>query len=367
MSLERFLQYRLPAALCMASIVAAACMQDTPVAPDASAAFSMGAGGEIWIAAQDRSEIHILRGQHVVDVIALPTGTGPHEINFSPSGDFAYVANVDDGSMRVILASDRTEVAVFALGSPSTGDVGTHQASPSPDGTVVLVSQIPARTLFKVAADEDAGSWQVVDQLVLAAGPICTAFNADGTVAYVSLAPPNNGIAVIDVATMSLVTSAGNGGIIPTDGNVQCGLVNSSDGRNIFVDSWGANMLVGHFYVLDTWTNQLTEITSFPASDLHGFAMSPNERFAFAAERGGDALRRIDLWNPGDTPASFPLDPRPGVPDRPDKAAARGSTVYAPMRAEGSLAIVNGNTGRTRWVRLVPPSPNALHGIVVRP
>jgi DNA-binding beta-propeller fold protein YncE len=278
-----------------------------------------------------------------------------------------YAANVDDGTMRVIRTSDRTQVAVFELGDPSTGDVGTHQAAPSPDGSVVLVAQIPSRTLFKVAADEAAQDWQVVDELVLEHGPICSAFNADGSRAYVSLAGPRHGIAVVDVASMSLVSSAGVDGIIDTDGNVQCGLVPSRDGRHIFVDSWGDGMAVGHFYMLDTWTNELTEVTSFEASDLHGFAMSPNERYAFAAERGGDALRRIDRRNPGATPASIALDPRPGVPDQPDKVATKGNTVFVPMRAEGSVAVVNGNTGKIRWIRLVPPSANALHGVVVRP
>jgi hypothetical protein len=108
-------------------------------------------------------------------------------------------------------------------------------------------------------------------------------------------------------------------------------------------------------------------VTSFPAIDLHGFAMSPDERYAFAGERGSDLLRKIDLQNPASVPASIPLDPRLGVQDSPDKVATRGHMVYAPLRAEGSMAVVNGNTGVTRWIRLVPPSANALHGVVVLP
>lgn len=351
-------------------VVLAGCMEQDPAGVASNPAFSTAESGEIWIAAQDRSEIHILHGFGRVEVVSLPAGTGPHEIDFSPSGRFAYVANVDDGSMRVIRTSDRNEVAMFALGDLSgAGDVGTHQARPSPDGSVILVAQIPSRTLFKIAANEDAETWEVVDELIIheQAGPVCSAFSADGSRAYVSLAGPRHGIAVVDVATMTLVTSVGNDGILETDGNVQCGLVNSKDGRHIFADSWGAGMAVGHFYVLDTFTDVLTEVTSFAALDLHGFTMSPNERFAFAAERGGDALRKIDLWNPSSVPASMPLDPRPGVPDRPDKVANRGNTIYAPLRAEGSVAVVNGNTGATRWIRLVPPSANALHGVAVLP
>jgi DNA-binding beta-propeller fold protein YncE len=357
-----------PASAALLALLSACAVEDA-AGPELEpvTAFAQDESGEIWIAAQDRSEIHILHGFGDVEVISLPPGTGPHEIEFSPSGRFAYAANVDDGSMRVFRTSDRAQVAMFALGDASSGDVGTHQARPSPDGSVVLVSQIPSRTLVKIAADEDAEAWEVAGELVLDFGPVCSAFSADGSRAYVSLAGPRHGIAVVDVATMSLVTSAGTDGILDTDGNVQCGLVSSKDGRHIFVDSWGEGMAVGHFYRLDTWTNELTEVAAFPASDLHGFAMSPNERYAFAAERGGDALRRIDLGNPAATPASIPLDPRPGVADRPDKVASRGNTVYVPLRVEGSVAVVNGNTGRTRWIRLVSPSPNALHGVAVRP
>lgn len=342
---------------------------DPAAPPDLIAAASMGEGaGEVWVAAQDRSEIHILHGFGATETIPLPPGTGPHEIDFSPSGRYAYVANVGDGSLRIIRASDRTEVASFALGGiAGAGDVGTHQARPSPDGTIVLVSQIPSRTLIKLAVDEDAEDWQIVGGLTLEHSPVCTAFSGDGARAYVSLGPPRNGIVVIDVATMTVVTAAGDDGILETEGNVQCGLVNSKDGRRIFVDSWGAGQAVGHFYVLDTSTDVLTPVTSFPAFDLHGFAMSPNERFAFAAERGGDALRRIDLSDPSATPLSIPLDPRPGLPDRPDKIATRGAKVYATLRAEGSVAVVNGMRGTVRTLRLVPASPNALHGVAIRP
>lgn len=327
--------------------------------------------GEIWVLAQDESEIHILHGAGAVETISFPPGTGPHEIDFSPSGKFAYVANVDDASMRVIRVADRTEVRMFDLGTGGAGDVGTHQARPSPDGTVILVAQIPARKLFKVAADEASEAWELVDELdfdPLGAGPVCSAFSADGRRAYVSVGPPTHGIAVVDVATMSFVAEAGDDGLIATQGNVQCGLVDSKRPGLVYVDSWGVDQTRGHFYTLATETDELTEITSFPALDLHGFAMSSNERWAFAAERGGDALRRIDLWNPAQAPESIALDPRPGVPDRPDKVAARGNTLYVPLRAEGSVVVVNGNQGDVmRVIRLVPPSANALHGIAVVP
>lgn len=344
------------------------CTEDASVptaTPDFGVALASAgpASGEIWVLAQDESQIHILHGAGSVETISLPLGTGPHEIDFSPSGKYAYVANVDDASMRVFRFADRTVVRRFDLGTGGTGDVGTHQARPSPDGSVILVAQIPARKLYKVAADEANESWEIVDVLdfdPLGAGPVCSAFSADGLRAYVSVGPPTHGIAVVDVETMSFVQEAGVDGWIATQGNVQCGLVNSKDAGLIYVDSWGVDQTQGHFYALDSDTHELTEITSFPALDLHGFAMSPNERWAFAAERGGDAVRKIDLWDPSALPASIPVDPRPGIADRPDKVAARGNTVYVPLRGEGSVFVLNGNQDRVmRVIRLVPPSANA--------
>lgn len=306
--------------------------------------------GEIWVTAQDAAQIKIVHGFGSVETISLPTGSGPHSVNFSPSGTYAYVAQVGNGDLTVIRAAEREVVATLDLGG-----AGTHQAKPSPDGSFLFVAQIPTKTLVKIAANEAGESWTDAASLTLANTPICTAFNANGTRAYVSVQP--SGIRIIDTAAMTLV------GSIATDGAVQCGLANSKDGETIYVSSNGSG---GKVYRLDTSTDTLTATGHAPgASDLHGFATNPAESWGFASSRGDDTLEMFRLACT--CVRTVALDPRPGIADRPDQTAVKGDNVYVVMRASGKLAVVNASHGTVRWIDLATPSSNALHGVAIRP
>ena len=61
-----------------------------------------------------------------------------------------------NGDLAILRADDRQIVQTLHLGTTLT-----HQAKPSPDGSVLLVAQLFSMTLIKVAADEAAASWQV--------------------------------------------------------------------------------------------------------------------------------------------------------------------------------------------------------------
>lgn len=312
-------------------------------------------GGEIWVSAQDTSQIKIVHGVGSVETIALPAAAKPHSIDFAPSGDYAYVANVGDGDVTVIRAADRQVVSTLDLGA-----AGTHQAKPSPSGSLLLVAQMPSKTLVRVAVDEAGEAWTVTGSLSLAGlnkSPVCTVFRADGQRAYVSLT--GSGIAIVDVASMTLL------GTLPTEGAAQCGFVNSRDDQTIFVDSNGGG---GHFYRLNTATDTLTEGGyTIGGSDLHAFGMSPNEDWAYAASRGDDQLKLIHLPMPEMTAWSVNLDLRPGIADKPDMVAVKGNNVYVTLRAAGCLAIVKANQQTVSYLPLVDPSANALHGIAIRP
>ena len=315
-------------------------------------------GGEVWVTAQDASQIKIVHGLGRVETVPLPEGSGPHEVTFSPSGHYAYIANVGNGTLIVMRTHDREIVAILEIGSEGGGDVGTHQAVASPDGSTVLVAHIPSKTLFKLVADEAAESWDIVGSLALPESPICIAFRSDGGRAYVSLGP--RGIALVDPVNLTHL------GTLPTAGSAQCGLVPSKRDNLIYVDSRGEGAWEeGHFYLLDTDTDELTLWSQFPALDLHGFGVSANEKQAFIAERNGDALKVLDLTRPGAQPTTIVLDPRPEA-DMPDKVAVRGNTAYVTIRTSGQLAVVKGK-GQVDYLDLVAPSPNALHGVAIRP
>jgi DNA-binding beta-propeller fold protein YncE len=325
-------------------------------------------GGEVWVTLQASSSIKILHPRAVLngaafETINLPSGAHPHITTFSPDGKFAYVANMGNGDLVVIRAEDRQIVSTLNLGL-----AGTHQAKPSPDGTMLLAAQIPAKTLFKIAVDEASESWTVVGSLSLAnisVAPVCTVFRDDGLRAYVSLNP--SGIAIVDVPTMTVL------GVLPTDGFIACGMIKSHDGRTIFIASKGSG---GHLYQLDTTTDTLVDTQeTIGAGDWHSFNISPDEKTGFGTSPGVDQLQIIDLATGTSSP--FELNPTPGVGnDQPDAIAVQGSTVYVTLRMAGKLAVLDTQQLTVAYIDLAPPATSvnpancmgcAIHGVVIRP
>ena len=317
--------------------------------------------GEIWVTAQNTNELKILLGMGGVETVVLPAGTAPHTISFSPDGSYAYVSNIGDGSLIVVRADDRQIVATLDL-----GETFTHATKASPDGTVLLSANFTTGMLTKIAADEQAETWTPVASLNLATptvrGPVCVIFRADGERAYASLFGAAGGIAIVDVPTMTLV------GTLPTAGSVSgCGLVNSNDGRTIFLTSAGGT---GHFYRLDTWSDTLTEDTSYGSIgiDLHGLVVSANEKTAYITARGvADEIKVLNLN--GNDVSTILIDPRPGMADRPDGLARKGSNLYATVRFSGQVARIKLQAGSVEYIDVAPPATSgyAVHGIAVRP
>jgi DNA-binding beta-propeller fold protein YncE len=289
--------------------------------------------GEVWVTHQAADTVSILHPPSAlrggpVETISLPTGSHPHIITFSPDGKFAYIANMGNGNMIVINATNRQ-----ILTSLNFGLTLTHQAKPSPDGSVLLVSQIATKTLFKVIADEATPSWTIVGSLSLLSimkAPVCSIFRDDGLRAYVSLMP--SGIAIVDVPSMTLL------GTLPTDGFIACGMIKSHDGGTVFIASAGSG---GHLYQLDTATDALMDTGhTLGAGSWHSFNISPDERTGFGTSPLVDQLQIINLA----AGTSFPLllNPTQRVQgDQPDAIAVQGNNVYVSLRVSGKLAVLN--------------------------
>ncbi len=322
--------------------------------------------GEIWVTSQGTHRLFILHGQgSCIETVFLPPGTGPHITTFSPSGEFAYVSGMGNGDLLIIRADQRRLLQTLHLGV-----AGTHQAKPSPDGSTLIVAQIPSMTLIKVAVNEATESWEVAGSLSLASlgkAPICTIFRDDSQRAYVSLRP--SGIAIVDVPTMTLL------GTLETDGFVACGMVKSRDGKTVTIASSGGG---GHIYRLDTTTNTLSDAGTLGAADWHSFNMSASEKTGYGSSPHSDELIICDLR--GSTVhklATLALDATPGIGnDQPDAIAVRGNRLYVSLRASGKLAIVKAKQQTViKYLDLSPPTPFdettcagcAIHGVAVRP
>jgi DNA-binding beta-propeller fold protein YncE len=319
--------------------------------------------GEVWVTAQDADELKILLGMGSVETVALPVGSQPHTITFSPDGSYAYVANLGNGDLIVVRSEDRQIVATLDLGATFT-----HHAKATPNGSVVLSANPVTGILTKIAADEESETWTPVASLdvfaVTGQGPVCVTYRADGARAYISLFGSAGGIAIVDVETMTVLDTR------PTVGSVSgCGTANSNDGRTIFLDSSGGT---GHFYRLDTTTDTLTEDTGFGpiGMNLHGLVTTPNEKYAYIAAIGTDEVKVLDLN--GTQVRTISLDVRPGIRDAPEDMARRGSNIYVTVRFAGQVARIKTQTGTVEYINLVPPvTPSntryPVHGIAVRP
>jgi|GEM_PF-2424837 len=330
-------------------------------------------GREIWVLAQDTNQIKIVHGRSSTDTVALPDGTNPHLIEFSPSGAYAYIAGLGSGQVVIVRAADR-HVSTLDI-NPSAG--GTHHVQPSPDGRLLLVAQQkPTAALVKVVADEQKGTWEVAGNLALPSTPDCTTFRADGQRAYVSLA---SGLAVVDVAAMSILT------VLPTEGKVACGFAPSKDGRTVYVTSNGKG---GRLYRLDTTNDTLTDLGyTFDAYNLHVPALNANERVLYISDRGDrgndarldDVVYMVDLRCASavcKAPKKIAVNPRADANDKPDGIVVQGQTAYVAMRATGQLAMITPyqpNFGlpirlqTVGYLDLVPASSVALPHLAVRP
>jgi DNA-binding beta-propeller fold protein YncE len=323
---------------------------------------------ELWITSQGTSTLYIVNfmGERIAQ-ISLPPGTGPHITTFH-SPNIAYVGGMGDGKLHIIDANERQVIQALAL-APGLA----HQAKPSPDGSVLLVAVLSAKSVFKVAADEQARTWAVVGSLDLGTptgkAPICTVFRDDGQRAYVSLLP--SGIAIVDVASLTLQ------GTLETDGFVACGMVKSADGKSVVIAASGGG---GHIYTLDLTTETLTDRGTLGAADWHSFNMTADGTRGFGTSPLSDEIILIDLTTqPVTKLRTLRLQPVQGTgnnqPDSIGYEPVVGNILPATLRAAGQLALITLADLAVKFVAISPPTPFdpktcagcAVHGVTIRP
>jgi DNA-binding beta-propeller fold protein YncE len=320
-------------------------------------------GRELWMTAQDLGEVKVLRANTEVASIPLGFGTSPHFVRFPADGAYAYVSALGDGAIYVIRANQRHLVATIPI-APATefkgninpalpGGGGVHDATPSPDGTIVLAAHWGTNRLYKVLADEKHETWTVDSSIdILGRRPICSVFHPELDTAYVGLAP--NGLAVVDVASMTVLH------VYATDAAIPCTMQTSTNRTDGYLVT-----TTGRFYHMNLWTNVLTDLGDrIVAPHIHSLVLPANGPLV-AASRDDDTLRLIDAI--GSEFASIPVDPTIGIPDKPDTVAAHGNHVFVALRATGKLGIVNLQRRTTRYVDIALPSVYAVHGLAVRP
>jgi len=417
-----------------------------PVLTAANAAISRPI---VWVSGQDSGQVFITQGTTVLKEFNFVTGLNapvlpgvglptpgltvaspkPHLIEFSPDGRFAYVSfqNTSPGKVAVIDVATRTVQTIITIpnsaGLPLGASPRVTQAKPSPDGTFLIVTEIgPPGVLTRVNVNEATLTWTVVNQVVvpqmlgLNAGPACTSFSPDGSVAYVdsSLSPF---LGVMTVNPSTLVASV----LFQTAGDPQCGIHNAFDlnGTPVIVvtDNGAAptvgNPRLGHVHVINAVTGTFTEPapSPIPAANLHdnwpvglqpaGATTTDPPNTVYATDRDNTGLHQIQLGAPFGTPSDSTLllvDPNvaAAVPagcgplpnptpctfqprGAPDTLDGSGDTVFVAMKEAGDLGIID-NFGTQTYLHLVDPDPScgtvgnanfhkcfAVHAVTVQP
>jgi hypothetical protein len=325
---------------------------------------------ELWVTSQSMGRIHIreLHDGKALGQIVLPAGAQPHIITFH-SGMFAYVSDMGSGKLHIIDAQQRQIVQSLSIASSLT-----HQAKVSPNGTIGFVTVVGERKLVKVAVDEANRSWRIISTLSffpLGKSPICTVFRADSQRAYVSMLP--NGIAIVDVPTMTLL------GTLDTDGFIACGMIKAQDGNHVVLASSGGG---GHIYTLNMMNDSLMDRGTLGAASWHSFNMLPDGSLGFGTSPLSDELIIIDLTTqPVTKKGTIQLVPiRGNAANQPD-ALGGGDPIVdnilpVSLRAAGQFALIDvTNLNVKAYIPISLPTPFdpgtcsgcAIHGVTVRP
>ena len=202
-------------------------------------------------------------GTTVLDLVAntatlVPMGRRGAEVEISPDGQFAYVAVVADGD-----GVERIDLSTNTLAGPKliTGNMGSvgysfsqnSDMKLSPDGATLAV----AGSFDNVVTFIDTASWSVLGNAATSVFPTELAWSADSSTVYVSIRNFNTGssapdaVQVIDAATRSVTDT-----IIVGDNPY----VLVPNGTTLYVANWGTSTVS----VVDLTSGSVTSTIPLP-------------------------------------------------------------------------------------------------------
>jgi YVTN family beta-propeller protein len=304
---------------------------------------------EIWVTNQGLDKVHVIDGDTLKELIAIPTGSKPHNIEFSPDFGRAYVSNLGDGAVAVIDAAARRTVATIPTGK------GAHGVNRSPSGRLLYVTNTGDETVTVV----ETASLTAIKTLSVGSIPSVAVFTPDEKKAYV--AHVSGGLSVIDV---------GRGEVVRRVPGLQGAIVLaiSKDGRKVYV-ARGFDDTVG---VLDTRTDRVRKTIS-AGRDAHSVWVSPDGRFAWIVNRLSNTISVLA------TDRDRVVRSIADVGDKPDILAFSpdGSKAFVTLRGkavtgdpkllsgnEPGLSVVDTGSGRVLAKVALGGDP---HGVAVRP
>jgi DNA-binding beta-propeller fold protein YncE len=392
------------------------------------------AGGEVWVLDQGTDLIHVYDGDdrfHELTTIDVrpatlrdagfddaPAGelTVPHMIEFDSQERYAFIASTAGGVTIVVDARTKEVVEVLRTGP------GTHMAAVTPDDSAVWVAVIgtpgrahtipdpaggddlPAnpRSMVEIELDldadeptfaigrtleledllaplEEANGWQYPSL-----SPVCHQYDADSTVAWITLGPGWNqgALVVLDLASGTLVEEAA---FDPDVVKANCGVSVTED--RVLVN-WSGKVTPdedtnGEWYVIDPDTYELLHTRDAEGLDTHGLRLTPDGSSYWQVNRNSDNALVIDATTLEVTRRYEDVAVAPDIIDY----SRDGSVVYVTQRGpsprsgaihaasgdQPGLAVIEEATGRKLGVISQPTVRsdqgavvNDIHGVGVR-
>jgi YVTN family beta-propeller protein/VCBS repeat-containing protein len=304
----------------------------------------------------------------------IAVGSLPFGVALSPDGSLAYVTNIDSDTVSVIDAATHTVIDA----DPATPEVDAipvgswpYAVAFSPDGSVAYVTDQVSDTVSVIdtathtVVDTDPAT-PGVDPIRFGFTPYVVAFSPDGGLAYVT---NSTGVSVIDTATHTIVDADPvTPGVDPIRFNfTPYGVAFSPDGGFAYVtNSNGVS-------VIDTATHTVIDadpatpaVDAIPVGTPLAVAFSPDGSFAYVTHEGGGTVSVIDtvthtvIDTDADTPAvdAIPVGSGPGL-----VAFSRdGSLAYVTNANSDTVSVID---TATHTVVDINPATPGVDGIPV--
>ncbi|MGQ0796257.1 MAG: YncE family protein [Methanobacteriota archaeon] len=301
------------------------------------------------------------------------TGTAPrraHMIEFNEGGSHAIVSFVATGHVLFIDAAARTPVGCVDVGAQA------HGATPSRDGSYVVVSNQNGKLLQRIVTDYDSNTF-TLDGAATVDLASCT--TPSGAACQDAALRPDNApiCAVIDSSSrFTFVTLRGGGLFVVGSTSTPMAIVAEYDRATIHPNGCGGIEASGRMYInsgggttadpleSDLYAFSLAAFSAVPAPpntpaptlvfshddrgfvDSHGIALTKGGRYLWAGDRGANRIIVVDTWSDvvvGEISlvGSLSDDPAPDLM----ALALSGNRVYVSFRGPNPLTGNNPAVG----------------------
>jgi DNA-binding beta-propeller fold protein YncE len=334
-------------------------------------------------------------GDEATTLCVAQTGTAPvrpHMLLFSPQRSHAVLAFVASGHVLFIDAAARKPLTCIDVGAQA------HAATPSPDGSYVVVANQNGKLLQRISTNWETGSFALEPSATIDLAACTTPSGA--ACQDPSLRPDNAPICPIVDSTsrFTFVTLRGGGLFVVDSRATPMRIVAEYDRATIHGNGCGGLETAGRMYVnsgggtaanlneFDVYSFTLAEFGGAPGApntpaatlvlsqddrdntDSHGVVLARHGRYLWVADRAGNRIVVIDTRDDGlegEIPLAGELsdDPSPDLLD----GSPSGGRVFVSLR--GSIPLTGDphvSTGSTPGVGVIRVTQGGRTGRLTR-